>query len=144
MERGWIQKNPFDTFHCKPAKTHRTFLTPNELKRVETKIFPLRRLEHVRDIFIFSCFAGLAFVDVEQLTQKNIQSGVDVKKWVFTFRQKTSNKSNVPLLPAALNILEKYTHSIEATQKERLLPMINNSKTNAYLKEIADLCGIEK
>lgn len=144
MESGWIQKNPFDTFHCKPEKTHRTFLTPDELKRVETKIFPLKRLEHVRDIFIFSCYTGLAFVDIEQLTPKNIQSGIDGKKWVFTFRQKTSNKSNVPLLPAALNILEKYAHSIEANQKERVLPMINNSKTNAYLKEIADLCGIEK
>ena len=114
------------------------------MKRIETKTFSLRRLEHVRDVFIFSCYTGLAFVDIEQLTPKHVQCGVDGKKWVFTFRQKTSNKSNIPLLPVALGIIEKYKNSIVANQQQKLLPMINNSKTNAYLKEIADLCGIEK
>ena len=144
INRVWIQKDPFLNFHCKPEKTHRTFLTPNELGKIEEKAFSLERLEHVKDVFIFSCYTGLAYVDIQQLTLHSLQIGVDGKKWIYTFRQKTSNKSNIPLLPKALKIIEKYSDYTLQNSQGSLLPMINNSKTNAYLKEIADLCGIEK
>ena len=140
----WIQKDPFLNFHCNPEKTHRTFLTPNELAKIEERSFSLQRLEHVKDVFIFSCYAGLAYVDIEQLTLHNLQTGADGKKWVYTFRQKTSNKSNIPLLPQALKIIEKYNDYKQNNLKGLLFSMINNSKTNAYLKEIADLCGVDK
>lgn len=112
--------------------------------RVEEKLFSLQRLEQVKDVFIFSCYTGLVYLDIEQLTLHNLQIGVDGKTWVYTFRQKTSNKSNIPLLPRALKIIEKYSDYKQHNSHGSLLHLINNSKTNAYLKEIADLCGIEK
>jgi integrase len=124
INRGWIQKDPFSNFHCKPEKTHRTFLTPDELKRIEEKTFSLPRLEHVKDVFIFSCYTGLAYVDIAQLTLNNLQTGVDGKKWVYTFRQKTSNKSNIPLLPQALQIIEKYKDHKEPHSQVSLLPSV--------------------
>ncbi|MEO7523792.1 MAG: site-specific integrase, partial [Ferruginibacter sp.] len=144
INRGWIQKNPFSSFNCKQEKTHRTFLTPDELKSIETKIFPLKRLENVKDVFLFSCYTGLAYVDIEQLSLNNLKIGVDGKQWIYTFRQKTNNKSNVPLLPQALKIIEKYKDYNGPCSRGSLLPMITNIKTNAYLKEIADICGITK
>jgi site-specific recombinase XerD len=100
------------------------------------------RLARVRDIFLFSCYTGLAYVDVEKLTPKDVVIGIDKKKWVYTNREKTGNKSNIPLLPKAIAILEKYQPEAQATG--RLLPVITNIKTNAYLKEIADLCSFQK
>jgi integrase len=144
INKGWLNKNPFNTFHLKPERTHRTFLTADELMEIEAKEFSLQRLQIVKDIFIFSCYTGLAFVDIEHLTDDNIRNGIDGKKWVFTYRQKTDNKSNIPLLPQALRIMHKYKELSAPLLKGKLLPTINNSKTNAYLKEIADLCGIQK
>jgi len=100
------------------------------------------RLARVRDIFLFSCYTGLAYVDVEKLTPDNLVIGIDKKRWIYTFREKTGNKSNIPLLPKATALIDKY--AAEALSSGRLLPVITNIKTNAYLKEIADICGIKK
>ena len=83
-------------------------------------------------------------MDIQQLSVHNLRTGVDGKQWVYTFRHKTSNKSNIPLLPQALKIIEKYKDYKDPCSQGSLLPIINNSKTNAYLKEIADVCGIQK
>ncbi|MCU7550201.1 hypothetical protein OCK74_13850 [Chitinophagaceae bacterium LB-8] len=103
----------------------------------------MERLERVRDIFVFVCYTGLAYVDVEQLTQDNIVIVIDGKKWIYTMREKTDGKSNIPLLPKALAILEKYRDYQRAKKNGKLLPVITNIKTNEYLKEIADICGIK-
>ena len=95
-------------------------------------------------MFVFSCYTGLAYVDMQKLTADNLVIGIDGHKWIYTFRTKTKIKSNVPLLPPALAILEKYKDNPEAVANGRLLPMITNIKTNAFLKEVADLCGIKK
>ena len=86
----------------------------------------------------------MAYVDIERLTTENTVIGIDGQKWVYTFRAKTGNKSNIPLLPAAAEIIEKHKDYPETINKQKLLPIITNIKTNAYLKEIADLCGIKK
>ena len=70
--------------------------------------------------------------------------GIDKEKWIYTYRSKTGIKSNMPLLPTALSIIEKYKNNPERINSDKLLPVITNIKTNAYLKEIADLCGIKK
>jgi integrase/recombinase XerD len=140
----WLDKDPFIGYEGKQEKTNRTFLTDEELKLVETKVIRMERLERVRDIFVFSCYTGLAYVDVEQLTQDNLVIGIDGKKWIYTMREKTDCKSNVPLLPKALAIIEKYREDPKSKRKGRLLPVITNIKTNEYLKEIADICGIKK
>jgi site-specific recombinase XerD len=111
---------------------------------IQNKEFGFERLVRVRDIFIFCCYTGLAHVDVEKLTTENLVVGIDGKKWIYTFREKTNTKSNIPLLPAALEILRKYHSETAGLSFSKLLPVITNIKTNAYLKEIADICGIKK
>jgi integrase/recombinase XerD len=144
VSKNWLDKDPFINFEATAEKTHRTFLTEGELKSIEAKTFDVERLEKVKDIFIFSCYTGLAYVDVEKLTLNNLVIGIDGKKWIYTFREKTNEKSNIPLLPKALEIIEKYKNDPQTINKGKLLPVISNMKTNAYLKEIADVCGIGK
>jgi site-specific recombinase XerD len=131
-------------FEATAEKTHRTFLTAGELNSIEKKTFEIDRLEKVKDIFIFSCYTGLAYVDVEKLTTDNVVIGIDGKKWIYTFREKTNEKSNIPLLPTAIQIIEKYKNHPQSINRGKLLPVISNIKTNAYLKEIAGVCGITK
>ena len=138
---GFLDHDPFINlrFHLKPVD--RGFLTEEEIEVLMSKRFGVERLEHVRDIFVFSCFTGLAYIDVSNLTDENIVTigGTD---WIMTKRQKTSITENVPILDVAREIINKYHSS--ADRNGRLLPILSNQKMNAYLKEIADLCGIKK
>ena len=138
---GFLDHDPFINlrFHLKPVD--RGFLTEEEIEVLMSKRFSVKRLEHVRDIFVFSCFTGLAYIDVSNLTDENIVTigGTD---WIMTKRQKTSITENVPILDVAREIINKYHSS--ADRNGRLLPILSNQKMNAYLKEIADLCGIKK
>ncbi len=114
------------------------------MERLSTKNFKNERLSQVRDIFLFSCFTGLAYIDTKKLTHKNINLGLDGNKWIFTKRQKTKTTSNIPLLPHAEDIIQKYKEHKTCLNTGKLLPVLSNQKMNAYLKEIADLCGINK
>ena len=138
---GFLDHDPFINlrFHLKPVD--RGFLTEEEIEVLMSKKFGVKRLEHVRDIFVFSCFTGLAYIDVSNLTDENIVTigGTD---WIMTKRQKTSITENVPILDVAREIINKYHSSTD--RNGRLLPILSNQKMNAYLKEIADLCGIKK
>lgn len=138
---GFLDHDPFINlrFHLKPVD--RGFLTEEEIEVLMSKRFSVKRLEHVSDIFVFSCFTGLAYIDVSNLTDENIVTigGTD---WIMTKRQKTSITENVPILDVARAIINKYHSS--ADRNGRLLPILSNQKMNAYLKEIADLCGIKK
>ncbi len=111
---------------------------------MQEKTFTTNRLSQVRDIFLFCCYTGLAYADVEKLSSNQIGRGVDGKSWVFTDRTKTKTASNIPLLSPATALLEKYKDHPEAVSKGCLFPVSSNQKMNAYLKEIADLCGIAK
>ena len=108
------------------------------------KEFSMVRLEKVRDAFIFSCYTGYAFSEVKKFTQHDIVTGMDGLKWIYTGRTKTKNKTNVPLLPQALEIIEKYRSHPDIINGNKLIPLIANCKVNEYLKEIADVCEIRK
>lgn len=144
----WLNKDPFAQFKPVFKKTSRICLTSEELARIETKHFTIDRLKLVKDLFVFSCYTGLAYADVMLLTKDNITLGMDGKKWIFTNRKKTRNTTyemvRVPLLPPALDIIEKYKKDIKALHKGTLFPSITNQNLNSYLKEIADHCNIEK
>jgi site-specific recombinase XerD len=122
----------------------REVLTKEELHDVESKEIDIERLAEVRDIFLFCCYTGLAFIDVFQLTVNDITLGIDGKKWIYTNRQKTGNQSNVPLLPQALRILEKYNDHPVREITGKLFPVKSNQKMNAYLKEIGTICNLQK
>jgi hypothetical protein len=64
--------------------------------------------------------------------------------FIPTSRQKTETASRIPLFAMAIHIMEKYEEHPQCINEDRLLPMLSNQKMNAYLKEIADLCGIIK
>ena len=108
------------------------------------KAFNLERISVVRDIFIFSCYTGLSYVDIANLTSDNIVIGIDREKWIHTSRQKTGTASHIPLLKPAIEIIEKYQGHPKVINSGKILPILSNQRMNSYLKEIADLCGITK
>ena len=144
LANDWISKNPFSNYKSKLKEVIREYLSPEEIETMMNKKFVSNRLEIVRDIFVFSCFTGLAYIDVKQLTPNNISFGIDGDKWIFKNRQKTDTTSKIPLLPIALSIVNKYASHPICLNKNLLLPILSNQKMNAYLKEIADVCGINK
>ncbi|MGO4819720.1 site-specific integrase [Flavobacterium sp. W22_SRS_FP1] len=144
LANGWLNKDPFVNYKAKVKEVVREFLSEAEIEQMINKKFVSERLELVRDIFVFSCFTGLAYIDVKQLTLDNIALGIDGDKWIFKNRQKTDTASKIPLLPMAQEIIDKYVDHPVCKNEKRLLPILTNQKMNAYLKEIADVCEIKK
>ena len=140
----WITKDPFFNWKGRLKTVDREFLTEEEIQTMLEKELHTPRLAQVKDIFIFSCYTGLAYADVKKLTKDNIVIGIDGNKWINTKRTKTNTLSNIPILPAAANVIEKYANYPDVLYSEKLLPVLSNQKMNAYLKEISDLCGFTK
>ncbi len=141
VAQGWIKQSPFNQVKTAYKDVERVYLTTSELKAIEAKEFKLERLNLVKDIFLFQCYTGLSYGDMELLTNESITLGIDDGKWIIINRKKTDVRSSIPLLPAALSILDKYTH---IQKGNKLLPFYAIQKFNSYLHEIADLCGINK
>ncbi|WP_317125957.1 site-specific integrase [Chryseobacterium bernardetii] len=131
-------------YHSKFNEVTRMFLNEQEIEVLFTKDFTNERLSLVRDIFLFSCFTGLAYIDTQKLTYQNINLGLDGSQWIYTKRQKTKTTSNIPILSQTEKIIKKYKNHPACLNSGKLLPILSNQKMNAYLKEIADLCGINK
>jgi integrase len=144
IKNGWIDRDPFFGFKMAKREIERPFLVEEELNTIISKTFLIPRLAQVRDIFVFCCYTGLAYADVEKLTRDEITTGIDGEKWIWTSRQKTDSTTRVPLLPPALEILDRYKDDPQCENKGRLLPVLSNQKMNSYLKEIADACGVIK
>ena len=157
INQGLISADPFANYKIQIKKVDRGYLTQQELDTIIYKEFPTQRLEQVRDVFVFSCFCGLAYIDVRNLKVSDIQISFDNKMWIIKNRQKTDIQSRIPLLDIPKSIIEKYhSKKLDNTSlqegipgwnkfpNERLLPVLSNQKVNSYLKEIADICGISK
>ena len=144
LKNGWLDRDPFIRFKMVKKEVHRIYLTIEEIASLESKNFPTERLRHVRDIFLFSCYTGLAYIDVKRLTRAQIVIGIDGEQWIFTKRQKTDTPTRLPLLPKALKLIEKYQDHQICKAGNYVLPILSNQKMNSYLKEIADVCGIDK
>ncbi|WP_296381400.1 site-specific integrase [Winogradskyella sp.] len=140
----WIDKDPFIRFKPSYIRNDREFLRQDELNSIEEKQFDIERLQIVKDLFVFSCYTELSYIDVMQLTEENIQLGIDGNKWVITNRQKTDKKVRIPLLEKAEEIINKYEGHIKAKSSGTLFPVISNQKLNSYLKELADISGVKK
>ena len=119
-------------------------MTQSELDTLREKKSFLPRLDLVRDIFVFCCYTGLAYADVQQLKQEHIIIGVNGDRWIKMPRKKTKAISSIPLLSPAEEIIEKYSEHPYVLDGKGVLPVLTNQKSNAYLKEIADVCGINK
>ncbi len=140
----WIDKDPFLHWKAKLKTVDREFLTEEEIQKMVEKELHTERLDQVKDIFIFCCFTGLAYADVKKLSKDDIVIGIDGDKWIKIKRTKTDTRSNIPILPTADALIEKYASQSNLLTENRLLPVLSNQKMNAYLKEIADLCEINK
>lgn len=140
----WIISDPFAEIHFKQTPTNRDFLLEEELQLILRKQFNISRLETVKDIFIFCCFTGLAFTDVQHLTPEHILCDNKGEYWIRKPREKTTNMCNIPLLEIPLKLIDKYKHHPECERKNIVFPVPSNQRMNSYLKEIADLCGIKK
>jgi site-specific recombinase XerD len=144
IANGWLDKDPFARYKTKLKEVDRAFLSEEELDTIREKEFRSSRLDQVKDIFLFSCFTGLAYADVSKMSQDNISIGIDGEKWLYINRTKTDTPSRIPLLPIPLEILNKYKSHPHCINRNKLLPVLSNQKMNGYLKEIADCCGIQK
>jgi site-specific recombinase XerD len=140
----WIPSNPFNNFRCSYTAPKREVLTQEELDILKSKEIHIPRLSEVRDVFLFCCYTGFAYSDIYNFEYNAITKGIDGEYWLSTERQKTGVKESVPLLPVAMEIISKYRDNTYCIDSNRLLPVNSNQRYNAYLKEIADICGIEK
>jgi len=144
FNHGWIRTNPFNLFKCTYKKVTRVELEWDEIIQLANHPFTIKRLEEVRDTFLFCCYTGYAFVDIEKLTPQHIHIGIDKVVWIKTQRTKTYVTANVPLIPQAMELIEKYKDHDCRTVQNKLFPVKSNQKMNAYLKEIGDLASITK
>lgn len=142
LDKEIIKEDPFKKFTGKKTKTRKKPLTTVELHKIENHTFSTPRLTVIRDVFIFQCYTGLAYIDAFQLKKEDIKIGIDGEYWIMSDRQKTESETNIPLLPKALEIIERYKDHPLCLSRGSVLPVKSNQKMNEYLKEIADLCGL--
>ena len=146
INKGYIDPNnyAFRRYKIKMKEGKHVFLLPEEMKKLEEVSLTGRNscLEHTLDAFLFCCYTGLAYADVYSLTTKEIVTGKEGKQWIVKARTKTHSLCNIPLLKPAIQILERYADFAKA--EGRLLPVPANQTMNDGLKEIAELCGINK
>ena len=140
----WMERDPFVNFKMKIEKKERGFLTNFELLSIEDLSSSIERLMVVKDLFVFSCYTGISYVDIVQLNEDNIVMGIDGSPWIMAKRVKTGAPFKIPLLPKAAILIDKYKDHYRTNDTSNLLPKLSNQKLNSYLKEIADLCGIKK
>ena len=144
VKRDWLQKDPFLGYKLTRKEVNKEFLVTEELEAITVKKFASERLTVVRDIFLFSCYTGLAYADVQKLKRSEIRTGIDGFKWLFIQRKKSNTPAPIPLLPVCLDIIGRYSNHPKCIEKDMVLPILSNQKMNEYLKEIATVCGIEK
>ena len=144
LKNEWLEKDPFKAYKLKFTKYERGYLTEEELTVLENKLFDNERMQNVLDLFIFSCYTGLSYIDAVNLTPLDIVKGIDQEYWLVTKREKTNTPVKVPLLPKAIELIEKYANNVKCQAEGSVLPKMSNQKLNGYLKEIADVSSIKK
>ena len=134
LDNDLIERTPFRKLKIKKEEVEINPLTKEELSLIIQKDFRIKRLNQVRDCFLFACYTALAYADLASITIDDIkeQNGV---YYIQKNRVKTGVQYTIPLNDIALDILKRYDYQ---------LPVLTNQRYNSYLKEIADICGIEK
>ena len=140
----WIEKDPFFYWKGNWKSSEREFLTDAELQRMSELECDMPRLDKVRDAFVFCCYTGLAFADIEKLSEDDIITDINGKKWIKTKRQKTKSLCSIPILDVPQLILDKYKDHPRVKSGKEVIPIVSNQKYNSYLKEIANACSIKK
>ena len=144
IRSGWLVKDPFNGISLTLKEVDRPYLTFEELERLMKFNSVFDRLNRVRDFFVFSCYTGLAYIDVKKLKRAEIEGNDEMGFWIRTRRQKTGGRANIPLLDIPMSIIRNYCQLELLESEDPILPILSNQKMNAYLKELADLCNIQK
>ncbi|MDO6603181.1 site-specific integrase [Arenibacter palladensis] len=140
----WISKDPFYNYKVQFKTVEREFLSKDELQALIDKKIEGDRLNVVRDMFVLCCFTGLAYVDIQSLRPDEIYENEEGGLYIKSKRTKTDTGFTIPLLPTAVAIIEKYKDHPKVVNKDCVIPVLSNQKSNSYLKEIADRCNIKK
>lgn len=127
VDSGYLIRNPC-MVKMKKEKLEYHPLTIEQISAIRNKAIQNDRLSKVRDLFIFQCYTGMAYIDMATLSRNDIKDGMIIK-----YRQKTNVKSVIPLFDVTKEILLKYDYT---------LPVLSNQKYNSYLKELGDVCNI--
>ena len=138
IAEGYLDRDPFMLYKTKTVRTEVVFLSPEELQKLEGQEFTQPRLKLVKDLFVFCCYTGLPYIELMNLEKKHIVKGFDNNLWIRMKREKTSKELSIPLLPKALEVMNKYN------EEQFIFPRISNQRYNSYLKEIAVIVGIDK
>lgn len=138
VAENFLEKDPFALFKSKGAKKEVVFLNVEELMTLEQYTFSQTRLQFIKDLFVFSCYTGLPYMELMNLKHSNFETGFDSMKWIKIKRVKTSKLLSIPVLPKAQHIIDNYS------EEDFVFPKISNQKYNSYLKEIAVIVGINK
>ncbi len=141
LERGWLDKDPFIGHKAKTVKTEIIYLSIEEVALLENTTLSQVRLNRVKEMFLFSVYTGLHFADAMSLTESNLVTGIDGNIWIDYVRSKTGKRIQIPLLNKAQALLVKFREY--GLKNDYIIPRITNQKLNSYLKEIADIVGIE-
>lgn len=132
IRKGWLLKDPFQGFKMTKHEVVKVALTEQELTNIDAKTFATKRLNYVKDIFLFSCYTGLAYADVKKLKRSEIAPGIDGNYWIFTNRQKTETVSRIPLLPPAMIIIEKYKDFPGCCDSGNVLPVDQSENERVF------------
>jgi integrase/recombinase XerD len=136
-----IDLNPYLNYKVKDKEVKIEYLTNDELSKIESATF-MNGIEKAKDFFLFTCYTALRFGDAASLTNDEVTKDSSGQYWINKKQQKTNNMVRIPMIKRAVAIYEKYALTREITGK--VLPSITNQKVNAYLKNIADIVGINK
>ena len=140
LNNGYIKTNPFLNYKIRIEKVDREYLTMDELRALMSKEIDIPRIELVRDLFVFSSFTGLSYIDLDNLKKENLFASFDGTTWIRINRNKTKETANIRLFDIPKMLIQKYAES----HPTHIFPRLSNQKVNSYLKEIASICGIKK
>ncbi len=140
----WMRRNPFAGIKFREEPVNKEFLTEEEIGKLIETDFMIDKLNVVRDLFLFQIYTGLAYVDIYNLRPEHIVKDGKGNFWVHKAREKTDNMCDIPLFELPRQLIEKYSTHKRCTTKGVLLPVLPNQTMNAYLKQIATICGINK
>ncbi len=143
VDNGWLLADPFAKFGMNRDEVETVYLTKEEVQAIVNKELRTPRMNRVRDLFVFSCFTGLSFIDMKQLKRSEVNIAANGELRIYKNRQKTGTAAVIPLLPIAKGILQKYAYDEQCMITDMLLPVLSNQKYNSYLKELAERCDIE-
>lgn len=142
-KRKWLRDDPFEDYEMHKTKPRRKKLDIDDLIKIESQKFYDPKIAYVQELFLFSCYTGLAYIDVMGLTPSDFVRNNDGELWLNRYRQKSAELSPVPLFRSALKILNRYW-TPDKGMNDKIFPYVSNQEANRNVKIIRATCGIFK